>query len=193
MRLEDRGRVGSEQGCMSHGLFTPSVGGPISRASPSSCVEGRGQGLKGRFSVEGEKSRGRGWFAVEKKRGGKQGWCSGRRRGFSERVSRGRPVRGLRIPKEHGFTSFNAKGLSQWVVVVVVVVVCVWLAQGELESLTSRSRRVANRSLQAGRLSLALKGVSTRLSGEESRRERYTRTMCFGRRFCVSIGRNSAR
>lgn len=53
---------------------------------------------------------------VEKERGGKQGWCSGRRRGFSERVSRGRPVRGLRIPKEHGFTSFNAKGQCQWVV-----------------------------------------------------------------------------
>lgn len=41
MRLEDRGRVGSEQGCMSHDLSTPSVGGPISRACRSLRVEVR--------------------------------------------------------------------------------------------------------------------------------------------------------
>lgn len=71
----------------------------------------RSRSMKGRFSVGRRES-----VRVEEERGGKQGWCSGPRRGFSERVSRGRPVRGLRIPKEHGFTSFNAKGQRQWVV-----------------------------------------------------------------------------
>lgn len=160
MGLEDRGRVGSEQGCMSHGLFTPSVGGPISGLVLVAASEVEvDESMKGRFSVERDKRSGL-RKKEEENRGGAQAEGGGLANEFlaeDQSVGCG------------SLKSTDSRHLTRKASV-----------NGLLDSLTIRLPKAE----QAGGANLALKGGL----GEAFFRRRESAEAADARRFCVSIG-----